>query len=52
MGADVEFTGVYPKLSKRKEEFVHFISHLKVKTSARRFNKMSWWKNWYEKNAR
>lgn len=44
MGEDVEFYWRLSKLAKRKQGFVHFISHLKVKTSARRFDKMSWWK--------
>lgn len=44
MGEDVEFYWRLSKLAKRSGGFVTFIENPKVTTSARRFNKMSWWK--------
>ncbi|HEY0005482.1 MAG TPA: glycosyltransferase [Pyrinomonadaceae bacterium] len=44
VGEDVEFYWRLSKLAKQKAAFVSFIENPKVKTSARRFDKMSWWK--------
>ncbi|MBA2732255.1 MAG: glycosyltransferase [Acidobacteria bacterium] len=44
LGEDVEFYWRLSKLAKRKQGFLFFIENLKVTTSARRFDKMSWWK--------
>jgi len=44
LGEDVEFYWRLSKLAKRKQGFLLFIENLKVTTSARRFDKMSWWK--------
>ena len=44
MGEDVEFYWRLSKLAKRRKGFLSFIEHLKVTTSARRFDMMSWWK--------
>lgn len=44
VGEDVEFYWRLSKLARRRQGFVFFIKNLKVKTSARRFDQMSWWK--------
>jgi glycosyltransferase involved in cell wall biosynthesis len=44
IGEDVEFAWRLAKLARRRQAFTFFIEHLKVKTSARRFDKMNWWK--------
>ena len=44
MGEDIEFYWRLAKYAKRKEGYLHFVEHPKVKTSPRRFDKMSLWK--------
>ena len=44
MGEDIEFYWRLSKYAKRNEGYLHFVEHPKVKTSARRFDKMSLWK--------
>ncbi len=44
VGEDVEFYWRLSKLAKQKRGFVSFVENPKVVTSARRFNKMRWWK--------
>lgn len=44
MGEDIEFYWRLSKFAKRNKGYLHFIEHPKVKTSARRFDKMSLWK--------
>ena len=44
MGEDIEFYWRLAKYAKTHESYVHFIEHPKVKTSTRRFDKMSLWK--------
>ena len=44
MGEDVEFYWRLSKFAKRSRGYLHFIEHPKVRTSARRFDKMNLWK--------
>ncbi len=44
MGEDIEFYWRLAKYAKGGEGYLHFIEHPTVKTSARRFDKMSLWK--------
>jgi glycosyltransferase involved in cell wall biosynthesis len=44
MGEDVEFYWRLSKYARRKESYLHFVEHPTVRTSARRFDKMSLWK--------
>ena len=44
MGEDIEFYWRLSKYAKRNNGYLHFIEHPRVKTSARRFDKMSLWK--------
>ena len=44
MGEDVEFYWRLSKYAKRNNGYLHFVEQPKVKTSARRFDKMSLWK--------
>src|SRR5215204_2503071 len=44
MGEDVEFYWRLTKFAKRNGGHLFFIENPKVKTSARRFSQMSWWK--------
>ena len=44
MGEDIQFYWRLAKYAKMNESYVHFIERPKVKTSTRRFDKMSLWK--------
>lgn len=44
MGEDVEFYWRLAEYAKRNESYLHFVEQPKVKTSTRRFDKMSLWK--------
>lgn len=44
MGEDVELYWRLSKLARRRKGFTAFIEHLKVTTSSRRFDNLSWWK--------
>jgi glycosyltransferase involved in cell wall biosynthesis len=44
MGEDVDFYWRLTKLARRKKGHLFFIASPKVKTSARRYSRMSWWK--------
>lgn len=44
MGEDIDFYWRLSKFARRNKDYVYFMEHPTVKTSARRFNKMSFWK--------
>ncbi len=44
MGEDIEFYWRLAKYAKRRGSYLHFFEHPTVRTSARRFDKMSLWK--------
>lgn len=44
MGEDIDFYWRLSKFARRNDKYVYFVQHPAVKTSARRFNKMRFWR--------